>query len=158
MTDSGRRLECACGSTGAKLIERRIGPGRYFAVVRARDGAAGSYALRRLARAVTHSRMLVDGGRSTTVAPGGAVTLDLTVTPAVSGRAALVIERFDPLAGWLFDARLHPRLSGGSATVSFRPPTVGRWRVTGAFDGTRHASPSNGGTATFTVNEPVTDD
>ena len=52
-------------------------PGRYFAVVRARDGAAGAYSLRRLARTITHARMLVDGGRSATVAPGGAVTLDL---------------------------------------------------------------------------------
>jgi hypothetical protein len=155
LTDSGRRVECACGSSGAKLIERRIRPGRYFAVVRARDGAAGSYALRRLARAVTHSRMLVDGGRSATVAPGSAVTLDLTVAPAVSGRAALVIERFDPLAGWLFDSNPRPPVVAGHGRLRFAPRSVGRWRVSGEFLGTRTAAPSAGGTVRVTVEEPL---
>jgi len=45
----------------------------------------------------------------------------------------------------------------GRGAVSFRPPTVGRWRVTGAFDGTRTASPSDGGTATLLVTEPLTE-
>ena len=80
------------------------------------------------------------------------------MSPSVDGRATMLVERFDPIAGWLFDARFRPRVSGGSATVSFRPPRVGRWRVTAAFDGTRIASPSEGGTATFRVTEPVTDD
>ncbi len=62
MTDTGHRIACECGSSGSKEIDRRVRPGRYFAVVRARDGAAGKYALRRLARAITHARMLVDGG------------------------------------------------------------------------------------------------
>jgi hypothetical protein len=101
--------------------------------------------------------MLAAGKRSTGITIGAAIDLSLRVSPTVDGAATLLVERFDPLAGWLFDTRLHPRLSGGRASVSFRPPTVGRWRVTGAFDGTRHASPSNGGTATFTVTEPVTD-
>jgi hypothetical protein len=69
----------------------------------------------------------------------------------------LVVERFDPLAGWLFDSRFSPSLTGGRAAVSFRPPSVGRWRVTGLYEGTRRVSPSNGGTAEFSVTEPVTD-
>jgi hypothetical protein len=47
--------------------------------------------------------------------------------------------------------------AGGRAAVSFRPPSVGRWRVTGLYEGTRRVSPSNGGTAEFSVTEPVTD-
>jgi hypothetical protein len=46
-------------------------------------------------------------------------------------------------------------VSGTAATVAFRPPFVGRWRVTGDYDGTRTSSPSNGGTARFTVQEPL---
>ena len=114
--------------------------------------------LSRLTRTITTSRMLADGKRSTAITIGSAIDLSLRVAPVVDGAATLLVERFDPLAGWLFDARLHPDLRNGSASVSFRPPTVGRWRVTGAFDGTRRASPSQGGTATFTVTEPVTDD
>jgi hypothetical protein len=151
ITAGGRRL--AAGSE----FDRRIAPGRYFLAVRAQDGDSGRYVLRRLARTITRSRTLADGQRTATLGLGGDVDLSLAVSPAVDGRATLLVERFDPLAGWLFDARFHPRLGGGRATVSFRPPTVGRWRVTGEFDGSRRASPSRGGTAEFTVIEPVTD-
>ena len=134
-------------------LERRVRPGRYFVAVRAEDGADGRYTLRRITRTITRSRMLAGGSRTSIIAPGSSVALSLNVTPAVDGRATLVVERFDPLAGWLFDARLRPAVNGGRAVVSFRPPRLGRWRVTGAFDGTRHASPSDGGTARFRVQE-----
>lgn len=158
LSDSGGRLACGCGPAGGKTVERRIRPGRYFLAVRAVDGDGGRYVLSRLARTITRSRTLADGERSASIPVGSTVALGLRVSPAVGGAATLLVERFDPLAGWLFDARRHPRVSAGRATVAFRPPTVGRWRVTGAFDGTRRASPSAGGTATFTVTEPVTDD
>jgi hypothetical protein len=41
--------------------------------------------------------------------------------------------------------------------VSFRPPSVGRWRVTGSFDGSRRAAPSEGGTVHLKVEEPLED-
>ena len=91
-----------------------------------------------------------------TVAPGGAVTLALEVSPAVDGPATMVVERFDPLVGWLYHSTLRPAARGGRAAVGFRPPSVGRWRVTGSFDGTRRAAPSEGGTAHFRVEEPLT--
>ena len=150
----GRRLSCGCGGgAGDEELERRLAPGAYFLAVRARDGADGSYTLSRLARTITRSRTLVDGQRSATVPPGRSVALSLRVTPDVAGRARMVVERFDPLAGWLFDARFRPRVSGGSASVAFRPPSVGLWRVTAEFLGTRIASPSRGGTAGFRVEE-----
>jgi hypothetical protein len=150
LRESGRRL-----GTGDQ-IERRVRPGRYFVAVRARDGANGRYTLRRLARAITHARALVDGKRSTTVAPGHTVTLGLDVDPDVSGgRATLLVERFDPLAGWLFFARQRPAVRNGRAAVAFRPPSVGRWRVRGTYGGTRLAAPSDGGTARLSVQEPL---
>jgi hypothetical protein len=155
LTDGGRRLACGCGSTGSKELIRRLRPGRYFIAVRARDGEHGRYVLSRLARTITRSTMLVDGERSATVAPGSAVALTLRVTPAVDGRADMLVERYDPLAGWLFHARHRPRVSGTAATVSFRPPFVGRWRVTGEYAGTRTSSPSQGGRAAFRVFEPL---
>ena len=123
-------------------LERRLAPGRYFVAVRALDGAGGRYALRRLARVITRSQMRVDGGSSATIAPGGSVGLALEVTPAVDGPATMTVERFDPLAGWLFHSTLRPPARSGRAAVGFRPPAVGRWRVTGSFDGTRRAAPS----------------
>jgi hypothetical protein len=157
LSDGGKRLACGCGPAGRKQLERRIAPGRYFLAVRARDGDGGRYVLARLARTITSSTTLAGAKRSSSVPSGAAINLSLRVSPAVDGRATLLVERFDPLAGWLFDATFHPRLAGGLASVSFRPRAVGRWRVSGGFDGTRRASPSDGGTATFTVTEPVTD-
>jgi len=137
-------------------IDRRLSRGSYFVAVRALDGADGSYSLRRVARQITTARTVVDGERSRTVPRGQSVQLAVVVQPAVGGRATMLVERFDPIDGWLFHARLHPAVVSGRAAVSFRPPSVGRWRVTGGFDGTRTASPSDGGTATLLVTEPLT--
>jgi hypothetical protein len=150
ITATGRRL----GSGDGDLV-RRVRPGRYFVAVRALDGAAGAYTLSRLARTITSARMTVDGQRHPTLAPGETASLALRVTPAVTGRATLVVERYDPIEGWLYYATYRPRVSGTAATVAFQPPFVGRWRVSGAFDGTRKASPSDGGTARFDVEEPL---
>jgi hypothetical protein len=151
LTAGGRRL----GS--GRDIDRRLGQGRYFVAVRALDGADGSYVLRRVVRTITSARTLVDGARSRTVSRGASLQLAVVVEPAVAGRAVLLVERFDPIDGWLFHARYRPAVVSGRGAVSFRPPTVGRWRVTGAFDGTRTASPSDGGTATLLVTEPLTE-
>jgi hypothetical protein len=155
LTDGGRRLACSCGSTGSKELTRRLSPGRYFIAVRARDGEHGEYVLSRLARTITRSSMLIDGERSATVAPGSTVALALRVTPTVNGRAVMLVERYDPLSGWLFHSRHRRHVSGTAATVSFRPPFVGRWRVTGEYEGTRTSSPSNGGQASLRVLEPL---
>ena len=143
---------------GVDAFETRIGPGRYFIAVRPRNGDDGGYTLSRLARTITAARMLVDGARQRTVPTGGSVALQLRVSQEVSGPATFTVERFDPLAGWLFDRRFEPRMTGGLAEVLFRPPSVGRWRVSGTFDGTRIASASDGGSARFRVAEPPTDD
>jgi hypothetical protein len=155
LTDGGRRLACSCGTTGSKELTRRLSPGRYFIAVRARDGEHGKYVLSRLARTITRSSMLIDGQRRATVAPGSTVALTLRVTPAVDGRATMVIERYDPLSGWLFHSRHRRHVSGTAATVSFRPPFLGRWRVTGEYEGTRTSSPSHGGQASLSVLEPL---
>jgi hypothetical protein len=157
MTDVGRRLGSQRGFTGSKEMTRRLRPGRYFVAVRARDGAHGAYVISRLGRVITRASMLVNGRRSTTVAPGQSVQLTLRVTPAVGGRASMRVERYDPFAGWLFHSTHSARVNGTAATVAFRPPLVGRWRVTGEYEGTRTTSASEGGLARFNVLEPLTD-
>ena len=155
--DTGGRIACDCGFEGSKQIEQRLERGRYYVVVQARDGAGGRDVLRRLARTITRARTLVDGDRRATVAPGRSVSLQLAVSPDVDGRATLLVERLDPLAGWLYHVQYRPLVRAGRATVVFRSPSVGRWRVTGSFLGTRHAAPSEGGTAHFIVAEPLED-
>ncbi len=150
MTAGGRVL-----ASGRHRLDARLGRGRYFVAVRSLDGANGAYVLRRHARAITSARTTVNGSRSATVGPDRPVTLAVRVSPAVDGPAALVVERFDPNDGWLFAAQFRPQVSGGTANVRWTPPTLGRYRVTGTFDGTFRASPSDGGTATFSVVEPL---
>jgi hypothetical protein len=153
LNENGHRLACGCGGSGTKQVEERVRPGRFFLAVRARNGAAGRYVLSRLARTITNATTLAGARKRTVVAAGVSVRLSVRVSPAVQGRATLLVERFDPLAGWLFDVRFHPRVSAGLGFVEFRPPSVGRWRVSGGFDGTRIASASAGGTAFFRVAE-----
>jgi hypothetical protein len=156
LTEGGHRMACGCRSAGDKEFTRRVSPGRYWVAVKARDGAHGRYVLSRLARTITRAQTLVDDRRSVTVAPGSTLALSVRVRPGVPGRATLLVERYDPLSGWLYHSQYHPSVSGEAAGVSFRPPSVGRWRVTGGYDGTRRASPSEGGTARFQVLEPLT--
>jgi hypothetical protein len=62
------------------------------------------------------------------------------------------IDRFDPLSGWHFYRLV--RTSVG-ATVSWKPPAAGRWRIRARFLGTRHSSPSRSGYAHILVAKPI---
>jgi hypothetical protein len=153
--EGGRRIACACGSSGSQQIRLKLKPGRYFAAVRSRSGADGRYVLSRLTRVITKTRVLVDGKRDADVRPGRSVAIGVRITPGESGPVTVDVERFDPLAGWQFHERFQRRAAGGTATIAFTPPTVGRWRVRATYDGTRTAAPSGPSVATFTVAEPL---
>ena len=47
--------------------------------------------------------------------------------------------------------------SNGAATLSFTPPSQGRWRATAVYRGTRIAAPSETGYANVLVAPPLTD-
>ena len=143
-------------ASGEHRVDARLASGRYYVVVQALDGAGGSYVLSRHGRTITHAKMLAANRHWASIGSGQSVDLSLRVSPAVSGPATMLIERHDPLGGWLFVRREHPTVVGGVAHVSFRPPSLGKYRVTGTFDGTFTASRSEGGTATVSVVEPLT--
>jgi hypothetical protein len=151
MKPGGRLL-----GAGSSRIDARLPRGRYYIAVRSLDGADGAYVLRRHARTITQASILVNGRRSTAVSSGRSVSLTLTVRPGVNGPGTMLVERLDPIDGWLFVQRLHPSVTAGRATVAFVPPRLGRYRVTASFDGTFTASPSFGGSAVFSVVEPLT--
>jgi hypothetical protein len=152
---AGRRISCACGDFGSQAIRLQLAPGRYFAAVRSRSGSNGTYRLSRLTRTITRTQVRVDGSRKAEVTPGSTVDIGVHVTPSVSGPVTVDVERFDPLAGWQFYTRFRRSLSGGSASIAFTPPSVGRWRVRATYDGTRRAAPSGPGRAEFVVAEPL---
>jgi hypothetical protein len=113
---------------------------------------AGRYRLSLRLRDVTSTSVLASGGSSVEVSPGASVTLSCLVTPAASGGVELQIDRFDPLTGWHFHRLL--RTSAG-ASVTWRPPAAGRWRVRARFLGSSRAAPSRSGYAHILVARPI---
>ncbi len=151
--EGGRRIACACGSTGGQQIRLRLKPGRYFTAVRSRSAADGRYTLSRLTRVITRTRVLVNGRRDADLRPGQTAAIGVRITPGESGPVTVDVERFDPLSGWQFykrfsggrsagrrRSRSSPRPSGAGAcgrptTGRARPPRAGR-------PGRRSPSPS----------------
>jgi hypothetical protein len=122
--------------------------------VRAIRNASGRYVLQRAARTITRARISIDDKRSTQALPGRAVRIAVRLRPSVAGPVRVTIERFDPFAGWQFHRRIALRASDGIASVAFTPPTVGRWRASAEYRGTRIAAPSATGAARVLVAAP----
>jgi hypothetical protein len=144
LRDNGRRVACECGETGALRSRLRLSPGRYFAVVRARDYTGGRYGLHLLVREITSTVLKVSGSRRAKAAAGQSVRLEARTAPAPGGGVVRVqINRFDPLEGWQFFRLLHVRVGpGGIAAVGWTPPSVGHWELRATYRGTRASSPS----------------
>lgn len=149
LTEAGRPL-----SSGGD-IEQALPPGRYFAAVRGKGG----YRLRRISRVITRAGTRFNGRRSLTAAPGRTVSLSVFVRPAfaVDGRAVMRVERFDPLEGWQFLRRYRVQVVNGRTSVAFTPPSVGRYRASTSYLGSRTAAPSDTGLARLRVVGPLED-
>ena len=136
---------------GGSTIDRVVRPGRFFVAVEGQ----GKYQLSRVSRAVTKSSLRFNGNRKAAVRPGSTARLQMNVRPGVSGRGVIVVERLDPIAGWQFLRRYRVSVNGGDATVSFRPPSVGRYRAEGEFLKNRDAAGSETGVAKLQVRGPL---
>ena len=155
LTGRGKRVACGCGGFGSQGVRLEVRPGRFYAAVRSRTGANGSYVLSRLTRTITKTRVSIDGEHDAQSSPGSTVTIAVGVGPDASGPVTVDVERFDPLAGWQFFTRYRRTASGGLATIPFTPPAEGRWRVRATFDGNRQFAPSGPARASLLVAEPL---
>lgn len=148
LTDTGTRV-----ASGSDRIRRRLGRGRYVVAVQGQvGGRAGPYRLSLRVRDVTTTVVRVSGLASAEIVPGSAVTISCLVTPASEGRVELQIDRFDPLSGWHFHHVI--RVSVG-ASVAWRPPAPGRWRVRATYLGSTRSARSRSGYAHVLVAEPI---
>ena len=136
---NGNVIECACGNSGSQTLQHQLQPGRYYAVVKVRDATAGNYALVRESRTITQTRVSFGEGHASA---GEGVGIDVKVSPAASGPVTVDIERFDPVFGWQFFQQVQAEVSGGSASIPFTPPAVGRWRANATYSGSRTFSAS----------------
>jgi hypothetical protein len=94
----------------------------------------------------------VSGAVSSEITPGSAVAISCQISPASGGRVELQIDRFDPLTGWHFH---HVRRIPAGATITWRPPAAGRWRIRARFLGTPTAARSLSGYAHILVATPM---
>jgi hypothetical protein len=154
VSGTGDRIACLCAHRRSPQLRTRLDEGDYFVAVQARSGSPGRYAISLLVREITSTAALVDDFFDTTVQLGRPVVLSAQVTPsaAVGGRVRFQVDRFDPIEGWQFSRIARGRVSSsGLASVTWTPPTVGRWRVRAFFVGTSNAAPSAGHYVTLVV-------
>jgi hypothetical protein len=135
----GRVIACACGEDGSQTLQHELTPGRYYAVVSVQDNSSGGFTLVRESRTITTTRLSFSAA---SVTAGQGAQIAVKVTPGASGPVTVDIERFDPVFGWQFFRESHAVVDGGSATVPFTPPAVGRWRAKASYGGSRAFSPS----------------
>jgi hypothetical protein len=133
--DEGHRL----GRGGT--VDRILRPGTYFVGVRAIGSASGRYRLRRDSRVLTHLGLQA-------LTSGGVARLLATVSPAESGPVRILVERFDPLVGWLFADQFSLRAVAGRAAAGFSG-SQGRYRAEAEFLGTRDAASSTARSVRF---------
>jgi hypothetical protein len=137
---------------GGSLVDRAVAPGRYFVAVQ----GSGRYTLRLGLRTITVATVSFDGRHVASIGPSSIARLTLRVRPAVRGRTETSVERLDPVDGWQFLHTYRLRLSHGSSTVVFHPPSVGRYRARGTFLGSRSAAPDATRFAYLQVRRPLT--
>jgi hypothetical protein len=136
---NGNVIECQCDNSGSQTLQHQLQPGRYYAVVSVRDATAGNFTLVRESRTITSTSISFPAAKAS---PGQGLGIHVKISPAASGPVTVEIERFDPVFGWQFYREDHVFASEGSATDSFTPPAVGRWRAKANYGGSSTASPS----------------
>ncbi len=136
---NGHVIECACGDSGSQTLQHELKPGRYYAVVSVRDNSSGGFTLVRQSRTITSTSLSFG---SATTSSGSAVGIHVKVSPSASGPVTVEIERFDPVFGWQFYRQANAVVRGGTASVPFVAPAIGRWRAKATFAGSRTFSPS----------------
>ncbi|HWH12046.1 MAG TPA: hypothetical protein VG165_13030 [Solirubrobacteraceae bacterium] len=124
-------------------------------MVEANANSRGRFTLDRQSRTITRTRITIAGKPAGRSSPGQTVPIAVSVTPRSAGPVTLTIERFDPVSGWQYSRTEHASAANGAATLSFLPPTSGRWRASASFVGTRSASPSASSFATLLVAGPL---
>jgi hypothetical protein len=154
--DRGAQIDCACGSSGNVSIDRTMHPGHYFVAVVARDFSSGSFTLSRLSRSITRTTLLFDRTGFVQGSPGTSLQMTVDVSQSINGPVSILVQRLDPLFGWQYDATVNLTAVNGSASATFIPTTVGRWRAVASFLGTRTASPSGSGYAEALIAGPLT--
>jgi hypothetical protein len=77
------------------------------------------------------------------------------VRPSGTGKALFTIQHFDPFQGWLPYRQRQVEVNAGQGSLSWTPPTLGRWRIRVDYLGTRDFAPSESGYVHVLVARPL---
>ena len=149
-TDDGRQL----GWNSSKL-SRMLEPGRYVLAVAANHDSGvrttAKYAVSLVIRALTQTTLTLS---SKELRPHVPLSIHVATQPAPDGGVIEIqVDRFDPWTGWSFYRLV--RLHGPATTLTWTPPTLGRWRIRATYVGNRHFSESRTEYSTLLVAEPL---
>jgi hypothetical protein len=137
LDDAGDQVASAAYGHKSATLTRRLEAGRYYAVVRARPGQSGTYAISLRLRGPT-----VTGLRLTRGEDEHGLAAVAPVTPAVhGGRVVFELERLDPLTGWHFVRATRRPVVDGRAELAV-PAIAGRWRLRAGYNRTVVSSSS----------------
>ena len=82
LSQGGKQLDCSCDDEGDQTLTYTTRPGRYYALVQARDFSSGGFTLIRRSRTITHTSVRFDGARYIQEPPGTTATIGSTSHPA----------------------------------------------------------------------------
>jgi hypothetical protein len=121
--EDGKRL------AAGQAIRRSVPRGTYFVVVSAPVGSpAANYRLALRTHEV--SRLVANDVRVLQAPLGTAVLFGATIGAPAGRTAALQIDRFDPLEGWLFVRRFSlPVSPDATISLTWHPPQLGQFRA-----------------------------
>ncbi len=147
LTDTGGRI-----TSSDQQIRLRLQTGRYVVAVRGTVGQPDStYALALVVRQLTRTTLSL---ASSELRQGATATFTIATTPRPDeGWIELQIDRFDPLGGWQFNRTI--RVSAPGSSVSWTPPSLGRWRARATYLGTLRFSPSRSDYVFLLVANPI---
>jgi hypothetical protein len=154
----GRILDCACGESGSQTLTDTTRPGRYYVDVRSRDFSSGTFTLLRRSRAITYTAVRINASRYVVTAPGSSVTVSVGVTAHADGPASVLLQRFDPIAGWQYYRTVQVPITDGAGSFTFTPPSDGQFSARASFLGSRGFSPSESRIARVLSAGPLTEE
>ena len=157
LDETGRTVASIRRGHGLQALRLHLPDGRYYAVLRSRNGANGGYGLQVRVRDVTATSIAAAGTAYLESAPATPLPLTVQVTSAShGGKVVIEIDHFDPISRWHYAGSIQGTVTAsGIFSTSWLPPSVGHFRARARFLANPYSSFSESGYVRMHVIEPL---
>lgn len=157
LDETGKTVAAIRQGRGLQALRLHIPDGRYYAVLKSRRGASGSYGLQVRVRDVTTTSIAAAGTQYLESPPGTSLPLTVQVASAShGGRVVVEIDHFDPIARWHYAGTIQGAVTAsGVFSTGWLPPSVGHFRARARFLANPYSSFSESGYVRMHVIEPL---